>query len=78
VGLFGVWFSGASAGSAGLDELDPLKADPFKLDPLKADPDELDPLTVRATLPRKSSGPPRTRQSPVTLATFPSWGSWPG
>ena len=20
----------------------------------------------------------RTRQSPVTLATFPSWGSWPG
>src|SRR5690606_37877021 len=25
---------------------------------------------------RKAS--PRTRQSPVTLATFPSWGSWPG
>jgi len=22
--------------------------------------------------------PSRTRQSPVTLATFPSWGSWPG
>ena len=26
----------------------------------------------------KDEDPSRTRQSPVTLATFPSWGSWPG
>ena len=26
----------------------------------------------------KNKDSPRTRQSPVTLATFPSWGSWPG
>ncbi len=32
--------------------------------------------TVRISGEKKD--PPRTRQSLVTLATFPSWGSWPG
>jgi nucleoside-diphosphate-sugar epimerase len=29
-------------------------------------------------MPVNVKDPSRTRQSPVTLATFPSWGSWPG
>ena len=28
--------------------------------------------------PEEKEDPPRTRQSPVTLAAFPLWGSWPG
>ncbi|ERK72445.1 hypothetical protein N136_01183 [Leifsonia aquatica ATCC 14665] len=36
--------------------------------------------SLYAGAPRRwnEKDPPRTRQSPVTLAAFPPWGSWPG